>query len=142
MTVTKDKLVISNDTKHLTALRNFMAAIVKKHKPLASFENKIILATDEAVTNIIEHGYDDGQNGMIEVEVEATDKMCKIVIRDEGKFYDPNKHPSVNIEKHLEEGRTKGLGVFLMRQIMDEVKYRYEKDTKNELTLIKYVDRH
>ncbi len=141
MTVTKDRLVIVNDTKQLTVVRNFISDIIKKHKPVSPQENKIILATDEAVTNVIEHGYNREEKGTIEIEVECSDTMCKVIIRDEGKFYNPNNHPDINITQHVEEGKTRGLGVFLMRQVMDEVKYKYHKGTKNELTLIKYVGR-
>jgi serine/threonine-protein kinase RsbW len=67
----KDRLVVTNDTKHLIVVRDFVSRLIRASRLAREEENKVILAVDEAVTNIIEHGYDEGAEGSIEIEVEA-----------------------------------------------------------------------
>src|SRR5262245_18592222 len=134
-----DRLIVTNDTKHLIVVREFVSRMVKQSRVTKEAENKIILAVDEAVTNIIEHGYDQGVNGSIEIEVEVDATQFKIVIRDTGRVFNPEAVPLPDMKEHFKSGRKKGLGLFLMRQIMDEVRYRYKDGVKNELTLVKYT---
>lgn len=135
----KDRLVVANDTKHLLLVREFMTRMIKQSRLPAGAENKITLAVDEAVTNIIEHGFDQGVEGQIEIEVETDPEKFLVVIRDNGRVFNPEAIPSPDMKEHVKLGRKKGLGLFLMRQIMDEVKYRFKDGLKNELTLVKYT---
>ena len=135
----KDRLVVTNETKHLIVVRDFIARLVKQSRISREDENKIILAVDEAVTNIIEHGFERGQEGSIEVEVEGDDTHFRVVIRDTGRVFNPETIPDPDMKSHIRAGRKKGLGIFLMRQIMDEVRYSFRDGVKNELTLVKYI---
>jgi serine/threonine-protein kinase RsbW len=135
----KDRLVIANDTKHLTLVREFIARLIQQSALSKEDENKIILAVDEAVTNVIEHGYDDQNDGSIEIDVVSAPAAFKITIRDTGKIFNPTSTPSLNVQDHVKMGRKKGLGIFLMRQIMDEVKYTFRDGVKNELILVKFI---
>ncbi|MDP6959673.1 MAG: ATP-binding protein, partial [Planctomycetota bacterium] len=127
----KDRLVVTNDTKHLTVVREFIARLIQQSALSKEDENKIILAVDEAVTNVIEHGYDNQNDGSIEIDVVSSPSSFKITIRDTGKV--------LNVQDHVKMGRKKGLGIFLMRQIMDEVKYTFRDGVKNELTMVKLI---
>lgn len=133
------KLVITNDTKYLATVRNFAAQMVALSKLPRSDENKIVLAVDEAVTNVIEHGYEPNQVGPVEVEIEFDDEKFIIYIRDQAKMYDPNTKTDPDIMEHLKAGKKKGLGIFLIRQIMDEVQYRFKGGVQNELKMVKKV---
>lgn len=135
----KDRLVVTNDTKYLIVVREFISRLVQQSRLSRDDENKIILAVDEAVTNIIEHGYDDGVEGSIEIEVEVDEAQFKVMIRDTGRIFNPESIPTPDLTDHVKLGKKKGLGIFLMRQIMDEVRYRFKDGIKNELTLVKYV---
>ena len=135
----KDRLVVANDTKHLTVVREFIARLIQQSALSKEDENKIILAVDEAVTNVIEHGYDSQNEGSIEIDVVSTPTSFKITIRDTGKIFNPTSTPSLNVQDHVKMGRKKGLGIFLMRQIMDEVKYTFRDGVKNELTMVKFI---
>lgn len=135
----KDRLVVSNDTKHLMLVRDFVSRLIRQSRLAKEEENKVILAVDEAVTNIIEHGYDEGADGSIEIEVEADDDQFKIMIRDSGRVFNPESIPNPDMKDHVQRGHKKGLGIFLMRQIMDEVRYKFRDGVKNELTLVKFI---
>ena len=135
----KDRLVVTNDTKHLTVVREFISRLIQQSALSKEDENKIILAVDEAVTNVIEHGYDNQNDGSIEIDVISAPSSFKITIRDTGKVFNPTSTPSLNVQDHVKMGRKKGLGIFLMRQIMDEVKYTFRDGVKNELTMVKFI---
>lgn len=135
----KDRLVVANDTRHLILVRDFVSRLIRQSRLPKDEENKIILAVDEAVTNIIEHGYDEGADGSIEIEVEADESQFKVMIRDTGRLFNPECVPDPDMREHVQRGYKKGLGIFLMRQIMDEVRYRFKDGVKNELTLVKYI---
>lgn len=137
--ILRDRLVVTSDTKYLMLVRDFVSRLIRQSSLPYDEENKVILAVDEAVSNIIEHGYERGMEGSIEVEVEADDHQFKIIIRDTGKTFDPESIPDPDIGEHVASGKKRGLGIFLMRQIMDEVRYKFQDGVKNELTLVKYI---
>lgn len=141
MPAVKDTLVVTNETKYLIVVRDFVQRMMKHSRLDAADENKIILAVDEAVTNIIEHGYPLGQEGSIEVEVESDDSRFTVRVRDEAPRFDPAGENELDIDDHVKAGRKKGLGIFLMRRIMDEVRYAFVEGRRNELTLVKYAAR-
>ena len=137
--IAKDRLVVSNQTRHLIVVRDFVSRFVQQSRLPKEDENKVVLAVDEAVSNIIEHGYDEGAEGSIELEIEIDDSQFKIVIRDTGRLFNPESVPNPDMKSHVQRGHKKGLGIYLMRQIMDEVRYKFKDGVKNELTLVKFI---
>jgi len=93
------------------------------------------LAVEEAITNSIVHGYK-GNTGSVAVSLQVTKELAEIRIEDEAPPFDPLQLPEPDLEGELDERRIGGLGVFLIRRVMDEVIYRYE-NARNILTLIK-----
>ncbi len=134
-----EQIRITNETQNLVVVRDFITRMVQKSGLRKSDENKIKLAVDEAISNIIEHAYEAGRSGTIDIEVRSTLELFEIYIRDSGKHFDPGDLPNIDIQSHVKTGRRHGLGIFLMRQIMDEVEYRYKEGLENELRLVKYV---
>ena len=135
----KDRLTVANDTRHLLAVRDFISRMARQGGLAPEEVHKIVLAIDEAVTNIIEHGYNKGEQGTIEIEADWEQNQFRVVIRDSARVFNPESIPAPDMAEHVKAGRKKGLGLFLMRQIMDEVRYRYKDGVQNELTLIKYM---
>jgi serine/threonine-protein kinase RsbW len=93
------------------------------------------LAVEEAVTNIIVHGYGDAAGG-IRVSCRVSPEMAEITIIDTALPFDPLSIPEPDIDGDVDERRIGGLGVFLIRQVMDGLSYRYEGG-ENILTLTK-----
>lgn len=135
----EDTIRITNETANLVVVREFVTRMVDQSDVLKSDKNKIILAVDEAVSNIIEHAYEEGRTGSIEVQVKSSSESFEIYIRDSGKHFNPDDVSPIDIEEHVKAGRRHGLGIFIMRQIMDEVEYRYKEGLENELRLVKYL---
>ena len=97
----------------------------------------IQLAADEASTNIIEHAYAGVEDGKIEIDCNIFDGGLKIVMRDQGKPFDPSSVPEPNVKADLSERKIGGLGMYLMRKLMDEVSYESSAERGNVLTMVK-----
>ena len=93
------------------------------------------LAVEEAVTNVIVHGYA-GNPGQILITCRTTPHLAEVQIRDSAPPFDPLSMAEPDITEEIEERQIGGLGVFLIRRVMDEILYRYE-DGDNILVLIK-----
>ena len=96
----------------------------------------INLALEEAVVNVVNYAYPEGTVGDIEMEVNADEKAITFILRDHGKPFDPTAAKEVDITLSAEERQIGGLGIHLIRNYMDEVKYEY-CDGQNVLTLVK-----
>jgi serine/threonine-protein kinase RsbW len=95
------------------------------------------LAVDEAATNIIEHAYGGEGQGTIECGCEILkDGLC-VVLRDQGRPFNPNGVPTPKLSASLEDIKPRGLGIFFMRKMMDEVRYDFIPGSGNVLTMIK-----
>ena len=121
----------------LDDIRDFVGDMARK----VGFSDRevysIQLAADEASSNIIEHAYAGVQDGKLEVECNIFEGGMKIVMRDWGKPFNPSSVPEPNVNADLAERKIGGLGMYLMRKLMDEVTYVSSADGGNTLTMIK-----
>lgn len=97
----------------------------------------IQLAADEASSNIIEHAYAGVTGGKLEIDIFISGRELKIIMRDQGKSFDPSSVPEPNVKADLSERKIGGLGMYLMRKLMDEVSYESSPQAGNILTMIK-----
>jgi serine/threonine-protein kinase RsbW len=137
----RDQISITSDTRYLSTIREFISRMIRQSALPPEEGNKVILAVDEAVTNIIEHGYENVANGPIDISVEFDTALFRVIVRDSGRRFNPDTIADPDIMEHVRLGKKKGLGIFLMRQIMDEVRYMFREGVKNEVTLTKYIKR-
>lgn len=94
------------------------------------------MAVDEACTNIIEHAYGGENKGDIEITCLVEPGVCQISVVDTGEPFDPSSVPAPNVRGALEELRPGGVGLHLMRQLMDEIYFEFGDD-RNKLTMVK-----
>jgi anti-sigma regulatory factor (Ser/Thr protein kinase) len=136
------EMVVPNDTKYLTDVREMLSSVLSSSTIEGKSCRMIVLAVDEAIANIMEHATDNKLDSDIKIElcVKSDDERFQIIIRDSGKRFDPTGVDEIDMKMHLKSGKKNGLGIFLMRQIMDEVQYTYKKDCINELSMIKYIN--
>jgi serine/threonine-protein kinase RsbW len=141
--VRRRDLRIPNETSHLASIREAVREVVAEAGFPEEELNRLTLAVDEAVTNVMEYAYEDDLEGelFVEICIEASDSVFTASIRDRGKVFDPTQLPSPDLKAHLMHGRKHGLGVFLMRQIMDEISYSTDPEGVNELRLVRQVRR-
>lgn len=98
------------------------------------------LSVEEACTNIIKYAYSKKNEGVIVIRCMLSSPGNKFVVNimDWGKAFDPIIIPRPDIKSSLSERKVGGLGIFLMRKFMDEVKYVRSKDM-NLLIMAKYI---
>jgi serine/threonine-protein kinase RsbW len=130
------KIEVPADVNLLAAARNFVTAILREHGVPNEVVNDVELAADEAVTNVIEHAYQYDARRSIGLELLLEKSQLKVLIRDNGEEFTPAQAPAVDLDQHIAERRTGGLGVHLMHQLMDSVVHRREGD-ENVLELSK-----
>lgn len=116
-------LTVPAKFKNLNKIRGF----VKKYSRKAGFNEadsyKIQLAVDEACSNIIEHAYTDGTQGEIVCGCEFSDEEFTIQLIDFGQSFDPKRVSSPDLSTNLQDRKTGGLGLYFIRQLMDEVTF-------------------
>lgn len=129
-------LSIPGATQHLGKVRRF----VEKHAREARLGEQAIahikMAVDEACANIIEHAYDDDRQE-ISVLVMIDTERFTVCIRDQGRPFRPESWSEPNLFRIAESRRGGGLGVQIMRSLMDQVEYTTRGDT-NEVRLTKF----
>jgi serine/threonine-protein kinase RsbW len=133
------EISIPNDTSCLAAVREAVREAVVAGGFPQELLGRVTLAVDESITNIMEHAYEDDLEGELKIEIVLEVEPTQFVARlkDRGKSFDPRNVPPPDLKRHVSEGRKHGLGVFLVRRIMDEVDYTACEDGVNELKLVK-----
>ena len=102
--------------------------------PELQFHVQLVL--DELASNVIEHGYGAGE-GRFWITIESRAEELRIEVVDEARAYDPlSEAPEAMLEGGVAEREVGGLGVHIVKQLMDELEYRREGG-KNRLTLLK-----
>ena len=99
----------------------------------------IQMAVDEACTNVIQHAYKDIKDGRIEITCRYADEEFTVVIQDHGHPFDPAAIPLPDLNADLEKRREGGLGLYFMRRLMDEVRFSFDAEAGNTVTMIKRV---
>ncbi len=121
----------------LDEIREFVGGVARQ----GGFSDKdvynIQLATDEAASNMIEHSYENIPDGVIDLSCGMESDQIRIVLIDYGEPFDPSAIPLPDLKADLSDRKIGGLGIFLMRKLMDEVHYEPKPDKSNVLTMIK-----
>jgi anti-sigma regulatory factor (Ser/Thr protein kinase) len=121
----------------LDQIREFVAEIAREN----GFNEKEIyslqLAADEAATNVIEHAYADTSDAVFEFGCDVQEDALVITLHDRGKSFDISKVKEPNVTADLNERQIGGLGIYLMRKLMDKVEYHSDA-TGNLLTMTKH----
>ena len=98
---------------------------------------EIQLAVDEACANVVQHAYEGSEPGDMEISCLFEDQTLTIRVRDWGWGFDPNGVEVPDIEAPLEERTLGGLGLFIVRNVMDDVTFTFDPELGNELTMSK-----
>ena len=132
-------LQITASLDMLGQVRQFVeATAVLPHLTNPQTISDLVLAVDEAVTNIIRHGYQQ-QPGIIEINIRCQQHQIEIKLYDWSPNFDPTQIISPNPATPLSQRKPGGMGVYMMRHLTDELQYQRLADGRNELTLIKQI---
>ena len=131
----KRRLTIKNEVDELTKLPEFVDTVCEEAGVDMALIASLNLALEEAATNVVLYAYDGG-TGFVDIDAIYTPQQLKFVITDTGIPFDPTQMKDADITLSAEERPIGGLGIFLVRQIMNTVHYERVND-HNVLTLIK-----
>lgn len=134
--VAKEEIITEAKMGALRDIRDFIEHIGKKYKFSEKVINSFKLVVEEACTNIIRHGYLDIKEGKITVRAFIRRLSLTIVIIDQGKSFDPRQIKNPDLQKYVQIGKKGGLGIFMMRKLMDDIQYHVTSHG-NELRLTK-----
>lgn len=126
--------------EQLDAIREFVGGAASESGLDDREVYAVQLATDEACSNIIEHGYQGIQGGKITCICEPSPGELRITLRDNGRPFDPTGAPQPDLSLPLDERKIGGLGLFLMQNLMTEVRYGSSPEGENSLVMVKRRD--
>ena len=134
-------MVINANTRYLAIIGDF----VRSNAKIAGFGEmeacSIELALDEMVSNSIIHGYTGSLKGEIKVQIFLITNGIKIVFEERGREFNPFTTEEPDLDAPLSERKIDGLGLFIVKQIMDEIYFESPDDKLKRFTLIKWVDK-
>jgi serine/threonine-protein kinase RsbW len=133
----KFTLQVPSSTENLALIREFVASVSGQAGLAVSEIPKLELAVDEACANVIEHAYGYDVSKDVTVRVTFDEVQLRISVIDEGRGFDPNQTPQDTLDKLVHERKSGGLGIRLIRTLMDEVEYQIVPGQKNELHMTK-----
>lgn len=131
-------LKIINDLSQISKVRNELEIFCEKFNISSNIIYKIKLALDEVLSNIISYAYYDNNEHEIIINIYFESPYIIIEIIDDGYYFDPLNVPTPNIDCDLDERKIGGWGIFLIRKMIDIVKY-IRNNNKNILILKKNI---
>ena len=132
------RLTLKNNVEELTKLPKFVDTVCEEAGVDMAQIASLNLALEEAVTNVVLYAYPES-TGTVDIDAIYTNKYLKFIITDSGIAFDPTKKEDADITLTAEERPIGGLGIYLVRQIMDSVNYE-RIEGHNILTLFKKLE--
>ena len=136
---TERHLILHNDIQQIPQLAEFVEAVADVAHLDVGLTMSLNLALEEAVSNVIMYAYPKGSDGLVDIEAIIRKKELEFIISDNGTPFDPTAAPEADITLDAEERPIGGLGIFLVKNIMDVVEYTRSDDGKNILSMIKKI---
>jgi serine/threonine-protein kinase RsbW len=135
-------LHVPSSAENLALIRDFVSNIGNQAGLDESEVAKLVLAVDEACANVIEHAYGKDISKEVSVRVRVDEDAITIEVHDTGKGFDPARIEQEGLEKLVHDRRSGGLGMRMIKMLMDEVVYQIVPGEKNELRMVKRLKRN
>ena len=137
-TVLSETLTLKNDPSQVDQLSRFVKDVLGRLDLTPRQVKDIRLAVEEAVVNVMDYAYPVGTEGDVTICISFDGGQVKVVISDTGSPFDPTRKGQADTSLSIEERPVGGLGIHLIRQLMDSINYE-RLDGKNVLTLWKKI---
>lgn len=132
-------LHFANSAEEAPRIARKIDHFLREEKVDESLINKLLLCVDELITNIIAHAYNDKEDHAVLLECKVLDDKIVLELRDDGVAFDPTKQTRPNLKLSMDDRNIGGLGIHLVKTLMDKVEYRREGDY-NVLTTTKLLE--
>ncbi|MDZ7374170.1 MAG: SpoIIE family protein phosphatase [candidate division KSB1 bacterium] len=131
-----EQLRVPAHVDYLREIREFVARATRKYRCSSRVANALRYAAEEAASNVIKHAYRQA-GGTITVRVRGLRDRVELSIIDQGRYFDPRRVRPPDLREYVEKGRRGGLGIFIIRKLVDQIDYRRTAEG-NELRLVKF----
>ena len=133
------ELTVDADVKKIPAVTDFINGILEEAGCPIKVQMQIAVVIDELFANIAMYAYDGGKGeAIVGVDVSGEPQVVSITFKDRGKPFDPLAKEDPDVTLSVEERPIGGLGIFMVKKMMDEVIYKYEEGV-NVLTVRKKI---
>lgn len=136
----EETLLLKNDVHEISRLGIFQKSVYAKLNLAPPLSRQLQLAVEEALVNVIDYAYPVGKEDTIEVRMMSDGQILKIVIMDSGVPFDPTAKEKADTTLPAEERQIGGLGILLVRELMDSINYERNQG-KNVLTLVRKISK-
>lgn len=133
-----NKITIGCEKDELTKIRQFVADELERNTIPDLQAHKLVLAVDEVCANLIIHANNCNPVNKIELQLEFFPKQIVFTFRDKGIGFDINKYESPSMDELVSSRRQGGLGLLLVKRIMDKIEFTTEKNY-NICRLVKII---
>ena len=133
------KLEIKNDISEISKLATYIGELSEELDFTPELNFNLNLVLEEAISNVILYAYGKEEQKEISLVAYLSDNNLVFVLTDSGMEFDPTKVPDADVTLSAEEREIGGLGIYLIRQIMNTVEYQ-RIDGKNVLTMRKELN--
>ncbi len=133
------EIVIKSKTENLSSVRDFIHDCCNSNGIASSAIDDVVIAVDEACTNVIKHAYKFMPDGDIKVRLRISGKKLSIDIIDYGNIFNPDALKEPNMNEYFKMKKVGGLGVHLMKTLMDEVRFEPVPGKYNKVVLSKNI---
>ena len=134
-----EELTLQNDVKEVEKMSIFVKQLAERLNISRPLTYKLRLALEEAVVNVMEYAYPAGTIGDVNIRATYDGHWLKFIITDTGISFNPTEASIADTTLSAEERPVGGLGIFLVRELMDSINYE-RINKKNVLTLIKIIE--
>ncbi|MEP1034535.1 ATP-binding protein [Ekhidna sp.] len=122
------KLTIGCNKDELVRIRQFTSDQLDEHNVPDLQAHKLVLAVDEVCANLIIHANDCNPASRIEFNIDFKPKQIIFTFKDRGVGFDINEYKSPSMEELISTRRQGGLGLMLVKRIMDKIEFSTEKN--------------
>jgi serine/threonine-protein kinase RsbW len=122
------RLIIGCNKEELIKIRQFTSDFLEGHNVPDLQAHKLVLAVDEVCANLIIHANDCNPSSQIEFDIDFKPKQIVFTFRDKGIGFDINEYQSPGMEELVSSRRQGGLGLMLVKRIMDKIEFSTEKN--------------
>ena len=130
----KGSLVVEADVKNIDAVLAYVENDMAEHKLPNTATSKLMVASEEIFSNIAQYAYK--TRGLARIYTYIENGMYHICFTDNGADYNPQDRETPDLSRPAEERDIGGLGIFLVKKSVDDIRYEY-RDGKNVLTICK-----
>lgn len=134
--IKEQSISVPASTAYISAVRDFVGLYANQFGFSDREVDEIRLAVDEAYTNVIKHAYQFDDNQRVLISIGAHNDEFWVSITDQGRAFNPEQYSEPDIKERIRLKKRGGVGVYLIRRLMDAVEYNNMGNT-NEIRMTK-----